>query len=83
MGEFDLMTPPPYPPFTLDPLIDISKFTHHDHVEVIMYIHCIIIQLFRGFFFFVFRVKRHMPLVIIFDTDVHMLKNYVIIIDLF
>ena len=68
MGGFDLMTPPPHPPFTLDPLINISKFTPYDHVEVIciyiMYLHCIIIQLFRVVFF-VFRVKGHMPLVIL------------------
>ena len=34
MGEgFDMMTP--HPLFTLDPLINIYKFTPYDHVEII------------------------------------------------
>ena len=65
--------PHPYPLCTLDPLINISKFIDlviYDHVEV--------------FYFGVSRKKIYATCNFInFDTGVHMLKNYVIIIDLF
>ena len=88
-GGLDLMTPPhPHTTFTLDPLINISKFTSYDHLHYVhtysMYIHCIIIiQHFLGFFC-ASRKKTYATCKLInFDTGIHMFKNYVIIIDLF